>query len=248
MFYRVIIVKEAINSKSIIVRAKSKDEVEKMIPRVKDMLFPEEDAMQLRSVITTREVEAYSPGIMVVEYQVTIYKPELYEDETNFEIEDIMADASSWYEETIEAESKEEAKARVMAKGCPYPNVGFEECSIYINEITVSKLIEEMEKSIFQRIENEYIRVVINDMTVREFSDIQRNPDKKNRFRYDALKFTRTAFAVCSVLGRRKIDLAKMSAQEYIDFITTVSQIEDSVTFEEAFKSIEEKYKKENKD
>ena len=49
---------------------------------------------------------------------------------------------------------------------------------------------------------------------------------------------------ISSAFNRRKVDLTKMSAQEYIDYITTISQIEDSVEFEETFKNIEEKHKR----
>ena len=245
MFYRVIIVKEDANRKSITVNAKSKAEVENMIPRIKELLFPREKPEQYRSVITEKEVEAYSPVTKVIEYQVTIYKLEEISEETDFEIEDIMAAESlGWYEETIEAENEEEAKRKVIDKGCPYPDTEFEECFVYVNEISVGKLLEEVEASILQRIENEYISIVAKDMTVREFANIQRNPEKRERLRYDALKFMRTAFMVGSAFSRRKIDLTKMSAQEYIDSITSISQIDDSVEFEETLKSIEEKYKR----
>ena len=81
MFYRVIIIKEDTNRKSITVNAKSKAEVENMIPRIKELLFPGERLDEYRSVITEKEVEAYSPVTKVIEYQVTIYKLEEISEE-----------------------------------------------------------------------------------------------------------------------------------------------------------------------
>lgn len=245
MFYRVIIIKEDANRKSITVNAKSKAEVENMIPRIKELLFPGKRPEEYRSVITEKEVEAYSPVTKVIEYQVTIYKLEEISEETDFEIDDIMAAESlGWYEETIEAENEEEARRKLIDKGCPYPNTEFEECFVYVNEIPVSKLLEEVEASILQRIENEYISIVAKDMTIREFANIQKNPEKRERLRYDALKFMRTVFMISSAFNRKKVDLTKMSAQEYIDYLTTLAQIEDFVEFEETFKNIEEKHRK----
>ena len=241
MFYRVIIIKEDANRKSITVNAKSKAEVENMIPRIRELLFPGERPDEYRSVITEKEVEAYSPVTKVIEYQVTIYKLEEISEETDFEIEDIMAAESlGWYEETIEAENEEDARRKVIDKGCPYPDTEFEECFVYVNEIPVAKLLEEVEASILQRIENEYISIVAKDMTIWEFAIIQKNPEKRERLRYDALKFMRTAFMISSAFKKRKIDLTKMSAQEYIDYLTTLAQIEDCVAFEKTLKNFEE--------
>jgi hypothetical protein len=76
MFYRAVIVKERTNSRSITLRAKSKEGVEEMMPRIKSFLYPEEDSSEYRYLIWTHEVEVYSPGVTVPEYQVTVYKPE----------------------------------------------------------------------------------------------------------------------------------------------------------------------------
>ena len=156
----------------------------------------------------------------------------------------MAVESLGWYEETIEAENEEDARRKVIDKGCPYPDTEFEECFVYVNEIPVAKLLEEVEASILQRIENESISIVTKDMTIREFANIQKNPEKRERLRYDALKFMRTVFMISSVFNRRKVDLTKMSAQEYIDYLTTLAQIEDCVEFEETFKNIEEKHKR----
>ena len=76
MFYRAVIVKEKTNSKTITLRAKSKEDIEEMMPRIKSFLYPDEDASGCRYLIWTHEVEAYSPGVKIPEYQVTVYKPE----------------------------------------------------------------------------------------------------------------------------------------------------------------------------
>ena len=44
MFYRAVIVKEKTNSKTITLRAKSKEDIEEMMPRIKSFLYPDEDA------------------------------------------------------------------------------------------------------------------------------------------------------------------------------------------------------------
>ena len=51
MFYRAVIVKEKTNSRTITLRAKSKEDVEKMMPRIKSFLYPDEDASGYRYLI-----------------------------------------------------------------------------------------------------------------------------------------------------------------------------------------------------
>ena len=241
MFYRVTIVKEKTNSKSIKMRAKSKSEVEKMIPQIKELLFPDEDTSALISAVSTGEVEAYSPRTKVPEYTITIIKPKGVDEERNFESPE---DSFGWFEETLEAESKEEAKSKVLAKGCPYPDTDFDECNIYINEISITKLLEETEKSVLKRAENEYIRRFMKNMTVREYANIQKSTEKKERLRYEALKYILMTLTVSSAFDKSKIDLTRMTAQEYVDYIITISEIEDGLMLEKTLKSIEEKYKR----
>ena len=246
MFYRVVIVKEDTNRKSITLRAKSKNEVEEMIPRIKELLFPNIDTTEYRSVIGTREVEDYSPGTIVLEYNVTIYKPEEIDGELDLEIEDIMAvDSSSWYEDVVEADSKEEAKQKTIEKGCPYPNTTFDECSVYINEISISSLLEEEKRTVINRIENEYIDVKLPSMTLREFSQIRKDIGKSERLQYEALKYMSKVFAHASALKRTNIDFEKMSAQEYINFIRQAPLFtDDKETWNKNFERLKSKYKK----
>lgn len=49
MFYRAVIVKEKTNSKTITLRAKSKEDIEEMMPRIKSFLYPDEDTDLLPS-------------------------------------------------------------------------------------------------------------------------------------------------------------------------------------------------------
>lgn len=51
MFYRAVIVKEKTNSKTITLRAKSKEDIEEMMPRIKSFLYPDEDASGCRYLI-----------------------------------------------------------------------------------------------------------------------------------------------------------------------------------------------------
>ena len=246
MFYRIVIVKEDTNRKSITLRAKSKNEVEEMIPRIKELLFPNVDTTEYRSVIGTREVEDYSPGTIVPEYKVTIYKPEEIDGELDLEIEDIMAvDSSSWYEDLVEADSEEKAKQKTIEKGCPYPDTAFDECSIYINEISISDLLEETKQSVINRIENEYIDAMLPNMTVREFHQIRKDIEKSEKLQYEAMKYMRSVFAHASALKKSDIDLQKMSAQEYVDFITqTPLLIDDKEAWNKKFEKLKSKYKK----
>ena len=246
MFYRVVIVKEDTNRKAITLRAKSKSQIEEMMPRIKELLFPNIDTTEYRSVISTREVEDYSPGTMVLEYQVTVYRPEEIDGEIDFDVEDIMAvDSSSWYEDIIEADSKEEAKQKTIEKGSPYPHTEFDECSVYINEISVLDLLEEAKLSVIRRIENEYIDAMMPNMTIREFHQIHKDIEKSEKLQYEAMKYMRSVFAHASALKKSDIDLQKMSAQEYIDFITQAPLLSnDEKAWNKKFEELKIKYKK----
>ena len=121
MFYRAVIVKEKTNSKTITLRAKSKEDIEEMMPRIKSFLYPDEDASGYRYLIWTHEVEAYSPGVRIPEYQVTVYKPEekkVVEGFEDWEDDEAPCDDGCWYEEIIEAESLEEAREKMSELLC----------------------------------------------------------------------------------------------------------------------------------
>ena len=71
MFYRAAIVKEDKNARSITLREMTKDKVEKMIPRIKSFLYPDEDASKYRHWISEHEIDAYGPGVKVPEYTLS---------------------------------------------------------------------------------------------------------------------------------------------------------------------------------
>ena len=252
MFYRAVIVKEKTNSKTITLRAKSKEDIEEMMPRIKSFLYPDEAASEYKYLIWTHEVEAYSPGVKVPEYQVTVYKPEekkIVEGFEDWEDDELYYDDGCWYEEIIEADSLEEAREKVMSKDCPYQNVEYNECLVYINEVPVSMLLEEAKHSLLSRVENAYIDVKRPEMTVREYNQIHRDMEQNERLQYEALKYMRSVFVVATCLGKAKFDLEKMSAKEYIDLLTQLPLLnDDRDAWNSMFEDAKRKYGKEEKE
>ena len=252
MCYTAVILKEKTNSKTITLRAKSKEDIEEMMPRIKSFLYPDEDASGCRYLIWTHEVEAYSPGVKIPEYQVTVYKPEekkVVEGFEDWEDDEAPCDDGCWYEEIIEAESLEEAREKMMAKDCPYQNVGYDECLVYINEVSVSMLLEEAKHSLVSRVENAYIDAKRHEMTVREYHQIHRDMEQSEKLQYEALKYMRSVFAVASCLDRAKFDLKKMSAKKYIDLLTQLPLLnDDRDAWNRMFEEAKRKYGKDEKE
>ena len=256
MFYRAAIVKEDKNARSITLRKMTKEKVEEMIPRIKSFLYPDEDASGYRHWIWEHEVDAYGPGIKIPEFTVNVYRPqerkviegfEEWEDiEENW---DVMEDGGGWFEEIVEADSLEEAREKVLSKDCPYKSVGYDECLVYINEVSVSTLLEEAKRSLINRVENAYIDAKLPELTVREYSQIHRDMEKSEKLQYEAIKYMRMVFSHSTVLDKSDIDLDKMSAQEYIDFITKAPLLaEDQDAWNKKLDEIKVKYGKEAND
>ena len=255
MFYRAAIVKEDKNTRSITLREMTKEQVEEMIPRIKSFLYPDEDASGYRHWIWEHEVDAYGPGIKIPEYTVNVYRPsekkkpvEGFED---FDDEDwdVMEDGGGWFEEIVEADSLEEAREKVLSKDCPYKSVGYDECLVYINEVPASTLLEEAKRSLINRVENAYIDAKLPELTVREYSQIHRDMEKSEKLQYEAIKYMRMVFSHSTVLDKTEIDLEKMSAQEYIDFITKAPLLtDDQDAWNKKLDGIKAKYGKETND
>lgn len=256
MFYRAAIVKEDKNARSITLREMTKEKVEEMIPRIKSFLYPDEDASGYRHWIWEHEVDAYGPGIKIPEFTVNVYRPqerkviegfEEWEDiEENW---DVMEDGGGWFEEIVEAESLEEAREKVLSKECPYKSVEYDECLVYINEVSVSTLLEEAKRSVINRIENAYIDAKLPELTVREYNQIHRDMEESEKLQYEAMKYIRMVFSHASVLKRSNIDLDKMSAIDYIDFVTKAPLLaDDQEEWNKKLDEIKTKYGKETKD
>ena len=250
MFYRAAIIKQDINARSVTFREMTKEQVEEMIPRIKSFLFPDEDASGYRHWIREHQVDGYGPGIKIPELTINVYRPvekkpiEGFED---FEDDDwdVMEDGGGWYEEIIEADSLEAAREKVLSKECPYKNGGYEECSVYINEVSETMLKEEAINSVLQRIENYYIEAMKPDITVREWRDIHVEMENSDRLKYLAYRYMRSVFAHVSSL-ERETDLAKMSAKEFVDIITTLPpMIEDYEEWNKKFQDFKARYRKE---
>lgn len=250
MFYRVAIIKNDRNARSVTLREMTKEQVEEILPRIKSFLFPDEDASGYRHWIWENKIDSYGPGIKVPEFTVNVYRPvekkkvEGFED---FEDDDwdVMEDCGGWFEEIVEADSLEEARENVMSKECPYKNVGYEECSVYINEVSDTMLKEEAINSVLQRIENYYIEAMKPDITVREWRDIHIEMESSDRLKYLAYRYMMSVFAHVSSL-ERDTDLAKMSAQEFVDIITTLPLIiEDYEGWNNKFQEFKAKHRKE---
>jgi hypothetical protein len=250
MFYRAAIIKNDRNARSVTLREMTKEQVEEMLPRIKSFLFPDEDSSGYRHWIWENKIDSYVSGIKIPEFTVNVYRPvekkkvEGFED---FEDDDwdVMEDGSGWYEEIVEADSLEEAREKVLSKECPYKNVGYEECSIYINEVSDTMLKEEAINSVLQRIENYYIEAMKPEITVREWRDIHVEMENSDRLKYLAYRYMRSVFAHVSLL-ERETDLAKMSAQEFVDIITTLPlRIEDYEEWNKKFQDFKAKYGKE---
>ena len=252
MFYRAVIVKEDKNTRSITLREMSKEKVEEMIPRIKSFLFPDEDASKYRHWIWEHQVDGYSPGIKIPEFTVNVYRPQEKKVVEGFEdLEDdwdVMEDGGGWFSEVVEANSIEEAREKVLSKECPYKSVGYDECLVYVNEVSASVLMEEATHSVLQRIENYYIEALKPDITVREWRDLHIEMEKSERMKYLAYKYMRSVFAHVSSL-EREADLNKMSAQEFIDAVTSLPLIIDNYEeWNKKFEEVKAKYRKETND
>ena len=250
MFYRAAIIKNDRNARSVTLRGMTKEQVEEMLPRIKSFLFPDEDSSGYRHWIWENKIDSYVSGIKIPEFTVNVYRPvekkkvEGFED---FEDDDwdVMEDGSGWYEEIVEADSLEEAREKVLSKECPYKNVGYEECSVYVNEVAATMLKEEAIHSVLQRIENYYIEANRPDITVREWRDMHNEMENSDRLKYLAYRYMRSVFAHVSAL-ERETDLTKMSAQEFMDAVTSLPLIIDNYEeWNNKFEEVKAKYRKE---
>jgi hypothetical protein len=250
MFYRVAIIKNDRNARSVTLREMTKEQVEEMLPRIKSFLFPDEDASGYRHWIWENKIDSYGPGIKVPEFTVNVYRPvekkkvEGFED---FEDDDwdVMEDGGGWYEEIIEADSLEAAREKLLSKDCPYKTVGYDECHVYINEVPISKLLEEAKHSLISRVQNAYLETVNPDsMTVREYVQMHREMEKSEELQYRAFRYMRAAFAHTSSIGR-DLDLTKMSAAEYIEVLKVIPTIDDQTEWERRYNELKAKYGKE---
>ena len=160
-----------------------------------------------------------------------------------------MEDGGGWFEEIVEADSLEEAREKVLSKECPYKSVGYDECLVYINEVSVSTLLEEAKRSVINRIENAYIEAKLPELTVREYNQIHRDMEESEKLQYEAMKYIRMVFSHASVLERSNIDLDKMSAGDYIDFVTKAPLLaDDQEEWNKKLDEIKTKYGKETED
>ena len=225
MFYRAAIVKEDKNARSITLREMTKEKVKEMLPRIKSFLYPDEDAREYGHRIWEHEIDGYGPGIKIPEYTVTIYRPQdkkVRDVEDGDEDWDVMEDGGGWFEDIVEADNLEEAREKVLSNECPYKSVGYDECLVYINEVPVSTLLEEVKHSISNRIENAYIDAKRPKMTVREFIDLHRNIEENEKLQYKAHRYMRSVLSHINSL-KRDLDLKKISAKEFIDLATNLS-------------------------
>ena len=219
MFYRAAIVKEDKNTRSITLRETTKEKVEEMLPRIKSFLYPDEDTSEYRHRIWEHEIDGYGPGIKIPEYTVNVYRPrdkKVKDVEDGEDDWDVMEDGDGWFEDIVEADSLEEAHEKVLSIDCPYKSVGYDECLVYINEVPVSTLLEEVKHSISNRIENAYIDAKRPEMTVREFIDLHRNIEENEKLQYEAHRYMRSVLSHINSL-KRDLDLEKISAKEFID-------------------------------
>jgi hypothetical protein len=250
MFYRVAIIKNDRNAKSVTLREMTKEQVEEMLPRIKSFLFPDEDASGYRHWIWENKIDSYGPGIKVPEFTVNVYRPvekkkvEGFED---FEDDDwdVMEDGGGWFEEIVEADSLEEAREKVFSKACPYNSVGYDECHVYINEVPIATLLEEAKHSLISRVQNAYLETINPDsMTVREYVQIHREMEKSEDHQYRALRYMRAVFAHTSLMDRT-LDLTKMSAAEFIKVLRELPAIDDHKEWERRYNELKAKYGKE---
>ena len=219
MFYRAAIVKEDKNTRSITLRETTKEKVEEMLPRIKSFLYPDEDTSEYRHRIWEHEIDGSGPGIKIPEYTVNVYRPrdkKVKDVEDGEDDWDVMEDGDGWFEDIVEADSLEEAREKVLSIDCPYKSVGYDECLVYINEVPVSTLLEEVKHSISNRIENAYIDAKRPEMTVREFIDLHRNIEENEKLQYEAHRYMRSVLSHINSL-KRDLDLEKISAKEFID-------------------------------
>ena len=249
MFYRAAIIKNDRNARSVTFREMTKEQAEEMMPRIKSFLFPDEDASGYRHWIWEHQIDAYGPGILVPEVTVNVYRPvekKPVEGFEEFEDDDwdVMEDGGGWYEEIIEADSLEAAREKLLSKDCPYKTVGYDECHVYINEVPISKLLEEAKHSLISRVENAYIDTKPPEMSVREWHQIHRDMEKSEELQYRALKYMRAVFAHATSMDR-DIDLTKMSAAEYIETLKRLPTIEDQAEWERQYNELKTKYGKE---
>jgi hypothetical protein len=252
MFYRAAIIKNDRNVRSVTLREMTKEQVEEMLPRIKGFLFPDEDSNGYRHWISEREIDAYGPGVKVPEYTVNVYRPaekKAVEGFEDFEDEewDVMEDGGGWYEELIEADSLDEARKKLLSKECPYKSVGYDECQIYINEVPVSTLLEEVKHSLIRRAEDAYIETRRPELTVREYIQIHRSIEQSEDLQYRALKYMRSVFVHGSSM-KRDLNLTEMSAAEYIEAMTKLPTIEDRSEWEALYNELKAKYGKETED
>jgi hypothetical protein len=70
--------------------------------------------------------------------------------------------------------------------------------------------------------------------------------EKSERLQYEAIDYMRSLFLTVQFLNRENIDLEKMNAKEYIEFITHLPLLKDDrEAWNRSFEEVKEKYGKE---
>ena len=214
MYYRVGAFYKDENRKEIMVQVPNRASAEAMVPQVKQILFPGEDIENYPVRIFEFKLQVNLNRLN--HYRITVYRPaeRIYTDEQ----EEMLYESAEAFDEVVEADTEEEAKATFLRDYFESYAVGRspDEYELYVDEVPLSELIKGEEERLLGRIVNGYMREKYGHLPLREYARLMRAQDsgQSDEIRYEALQAFSRALSITEYM-EKKLDTASLTYNEF---------------------------------
>ncbi len=150
---------------------------------------------------------------------------------------DHEGDGCAWVEEYVNVNTRLEAEERIpqIAKDYEIPK----EYDFDIQETSIDEMIECEKEELWSKIRNDYIFRKYNrdTITIRQYSDIQRELKKDEEKLYEMLKDENKYIRICELV-KKKIDSSKITVSELEQIVLALYNAKSNEECEKIFKDI----------
>ena len=230
MFYRVIVLEQDDNKRSLLLKADEKMNLSTTASTVADFLFPGEDTSEYETCLTPMLIGVGKSKLMY--FRVTAIRPSTSSDTEEFPPE---------YEIVLEADSEKEAENKALADA--YKGYPGKKLEAFAEQVSVKELIAEEENYLRNRIRQDYLLEMRGEVSLKELCDWRQGEEKNEEEYYRAVRFFLNKMRMRNAL-ERSIDLEKISAAEYNTLISRLPLANDRAAFEIILNEAKEKYGK----
>ena len=231
------------NSRSVIVQCHDRKEVENWIPRVKEMLYPEENTDGYMVNVLGFQLPINQHNLN--HYRITVSRP--IDGAVDEDYEDEEFDNSLYIDVIVAAMDENSAKEIFFDEWFEAYASGKqrEEYDIYVDEVSLGELIETEERMLRNRLIYKYASESFGDMTVQEFSRIMQDDDseEKNRMYYEGVKNLLKSLRLSEYIEER-LDTSKMTHAEFLKIKDQLCSAKIGDEFEKINREAIEKYGK----